>query len=102
MELNDNQVWFLHRMSELFNREQDIYKHPSRTCYDNEQHNYNEYYIELIVRYPELIASGMDQDILDSFASLAQYYELAASPLVQEQINEFFAQYKAVDYSLFA
>lgn len=100
MNLTDNQVWFLHRMAEVFNREKDIYEIGASYSGEN-QPQYSQYYIELIVRYPEFIASGMDQDILDSFADLAQYYEVAVSPLVQEQINKFFAQYKALDHSLF-
>jgi hypothetical protein len=100
MNLTDNQVWFLNRMSEMFNREKDIYE-IGASYFGESQPKYSQYYIELIVRYPEFIASGMDQDILDSFTNLVEYYESAASPLVQEQINEFFAQYKAVDYSLF-
>lgn len=100
MNLNDNQLWFLHRMSELFNRATDIYDIKA-SYYGVDRPEYGQYYIELIVRYPEFVASGMDQDILDSFANLAEYYETAVSPLVQGQIDEFFAQYTLIDSSFF-
>ena len=96
--LTDNQVWFLERMADLVNREKDIYDIKS-SYYNEHAPNYYQYYVELIVRYPELKASNMDQDILDSFSGLIQFWECNVSPLIQGQIDDFYAQQKPLDFS---
>lgn len=74
MNLTDNKLHFLERIADLVNREKDIYDIRSSYYHENAP-KYSQYYVELIVRYPELIASGMDQDILDSFTGLAQFFD---------------------------
>lgn len=98
MGLTDNQAWFLERIADFMNREKDIYDVRS-SYYGEKNPNYHQYYVELIVRYPELKASGMDQDILDSFSGLARFFSDHLSPKIQEQTNELIAQQQPLDFS---
>lgn len=98
INLTENQNWFLERIADLVNREKDIY--DIRPSYYNENSpSYYQYYIELIVRYPELKSSGMDQDILDSFVGLEQFFDDNISPKIQGMISEYFYQQKQLDFS---
>ena len=91
MNLSNNQIWFLERIADLVNREKDIYDIAS-SYYGSDKPNYHQYYVELIVRYPELKASGMDQDILDSFAQLVQFYDDYVLPEIQGQVDSILEQ----------
>lgn len=93
--LNEDKIWFLERIAEVLSRAKDIYDCPP--SYAHEECNYMAYYQELIVRYAELEASGIDKKLLnDSFSSLVEVWEKDIAPRIEQSREELL---KLLDFS---
>jgi hypothetical protein len=80
--LTKTQELFLARVQDLVQRGCDYYGF-SKECRGHEKD------VELIVRYPELVAVGVEQDILDSFSGLVQFWEDYVHPEVLSRVTQF-------------
>ena len=75
-DLDSNQIHFLSRISDCINRGMNA--------------DYFAHYAELIVRYNELKAAGLEKDLLDSFHGLIKFHQDHASPLAQEELSSYY------------
>lgn len=80
--LTNTQEMFLARVQDLVSRGCPYYG------YELNCKNY-EKDVELIVRYPELVAAGVEQDILDSFSGLVQFWDDHIHPEVLSRVEQF-------------
>jgi hypothetical protein len=81
LNLTESQIHFLMRISNYVNRGNHQYSDNLNTNLEFEK------YIELIVRYSELKAAGIEDELLLSFSKLVEYHLAEASPLAQEEIQ---------------
>jgi hypothetical protein len=100
--LNEDKVFFLERISDLASRGQDIYGCPASYTTSNfvgVKCNGDAYYQELMVRYAEFAAVGLEQELLDSFNNLSTYWQEETSPVIELLRTEFLNKQQLIDFS---
>ncbi|MBA8666692.1 hypothetical protein H1Q59_02145 [Holosporaceae bacterium 'Namur'] len=80
--LSSTQIHFLERIADYINRKPFQYSEYS-------QDNDFEKYVELIVRYSELKAAGIEQDLIDSFSGLVEFHNKYATPKAEAELSEY-------------
>lgn len=78
-KLTDNQIIFISRIADYMKRSYE-YKNLDQDPIRNNQN------AELIVRFLEFKALGLDQDLIDSFAGLVEYYQKVVSPIIKVEM----------------
>jgi len=81
LQLTPTQVHFLERIADYINRDTHEF---SSEVEDDEVSKY----AELIVRYAELKAVNVEEDILDSFSGLVDFHHSQVSDLVEKKVAE--------------
>lgn len=79
LNLTSGQIFFLERIAD-FAKLKDIYDCPA--SFFNKDCSYSKYYIELIVRCPELSVTDIEKDLIDSCADLEQFWHEHVSPTI--------------------
>jgi hypothetical protein len=80
LNLTATQVHFITRISDYLYRGESKYRENLGDVLRFEK------YTELIVRYAELKAAGVEEDLLESFSQLVAYHQGEASPMVAQEI----------------
>ncbi|KIE05083.1 hypothetical protein NF27_EY01790 [Candidatus Jidaibacter acanthamoeba] len=80
--LSSTQIHFLERIADYINREPVQYSEFS-------QDNDFEKHTELIVRYTELKAAGIEQDLIDSFSGLVEFHNKYVTPKAEAELSEY-------------
>jgi|GEM_PF-2945594 len=97
LNLDEAKVFFLERIADF------VYRVPTLMQSDTLYKNNHAHFQELIVRYPELLVSGIRGEELDSFSGLAQYWSEYISPKINEQLQHHdercFFQQELPEYS---